>query len=476
MRPASQKKRTSVAIIINGKWTSFNILCNYLIMNILIVGAGDVGFQLASLLSKEEHDVCVIDNDETRINSIREKIDAKFILGSGTNAISLEEANVSDVDLFIAVSCIDEVNIMSCLLAKEYGVKRRVARVLNNDYVIEGSKLNNIDLGIERIVNPQQVVSEEINELSNFADASEVAKFLDDQLYHLSYFIKTNNPHIGKSLRGFSQINGEKKLIITSIIRDDQTFVPKRNEVIQSGDKIFLFCLKNNLKETRIHFGVKHHDTKNIFVIGGGGIGYQVAKKLEQTNHKVKVFDRDRDICIKIARELNVDVFCTVNTDVETLEDEGISSADVVITMMNDDYSNILTALLAKKLGAFKVIALVNSKKLTGLAYSLGVDSTISPRLATASSILKYVRRGNIISVVEKVGAEILEIEVTKSIEITKKTIKDLLRPKGVIFGGVKRGDNISLIEGNDRLEEGDRIVVFSLSKSIPKLEKLILH
>lgn len=445
-------------------------------MKILIIGAGDVGFQLATLLSKEEHEVCVIDNDEARINSVREKLDAKLIHGSGTNANALEEANVSEVDLFIAVSSIDEVNIMSCLLAKQYGVKRRVARVLNNDYVIEGSKLNSIDLGIERIVNPQLVVSEKVNELSNFGDASEVANFLGNKLFHLCYPIKEDNPHIGKSLDGLSQVNGKKKIVITSITRDEETFVPKKKEVIQAGDKIFFFCLKENLKEARMHFGVKHHGTKNIFVIGGGKMGYQVAKRLEQTNHKVKVFDRDKEICDKIARDLNVDVFCTVNTDVETLEDEGISTADVVVTMMNDDYANILTALLAKKLGAFKVISLVNSKKLTGLAYSLGVDSTISPRLATASSILKYVRRGNIISVVENTGAEILEIQITDSVDITKKTIKDLVRPEGVIFGGVKRGDKVSLLSGDDQLEAGDILVVYCIPQSIPKLEKLIIN
>lgn len=443
-------------------------------MKILIVGAGQVGFQLANMLSKEEHEVCIIDKDEARINSIREKIDAKFVLGSGTNANALEEAGIADSELFIAVSSVDEVNIMSCLLANEFGVKRSVARVFNNDYVLGGSRLNKIRHGIERIVNPQQAVSEEISELSNFGDASEVARFFDDKLYHLCYPIKENNPNIGKGLKGLSKISGEKQIVVTSITRNDEIIIPSKDEVFKAGDMINFFCQKKDLKSVRKHFGVEHHSTKNIFVIGGGKIGYQVAKKLEETNHKVKVFDHDREICDKIARDLDVDVFCTSNTDVETLEEEGISSADVVLTMMSDDYSNILTALLAKKLGAFKAISLVNSSKLTSLAYSLGVDSTISPRLATASAILKHVRRGNIISVVEKSGAEIVELEITESTKITKDTIKNIDRPEGVIFGAYKRGKEISLISGGDQLEKGDILVAYSLSKSITKLEELI--
>lgn len=445
-------------------------------MKILIVGAGDVGFQLGNMLSQEEHDICIIDKDEVQLNNVKKRIDARFILGSGTSTSALEEAGIESADLFIAVSCVDEVNIMSCLLAKEFGVQRCVARVLNNDYIYDGSKLNNSSLGIERIVNPQQEVCEEVSELSDFGDASEVARFLDDELYHLCYPIKEDNPHVGKSLKGLSLVGEKKKLVITSISRNEETFVPTKDEIIQTGDMIFFFCLKADLNNVRVHFGVEYHATKNIFIIGGGNIGYQVAKNLEQTNHKVKVFDQDREICDKIAKELEVSVFCTENTDVETLEDEGISSADVVLTMMDDDYSNILTALLAKKLGAFKVVSLVNSKKLTNLAYSLGVDSTVSPRLATASSILKYIRRGNIISVVEKRGAELLEIEINDDSAITQKTIDKLARPEGVILGGIKRKDKISLLSGSDQLEKGDVLVVYCLSQSVSKLEKLIQH
>lgn len=443
-------------------------------MKILVIGAGEVGFQLASMLSREEHEVTVIENDEERVLSIKEKIDARFVIGSGTNSASLEEAEIEQADLFIAVSSVDEVNIMSCLIAKEYGVERSVARVMNNDYVFKGTKLYNIDLGIERIVNPQQEVAKEVSRLCDFSDASEVADFCGNDLLHLGYPIRENNPLIGNALKGFSFINGEKKMVITSLVRNDETFIPKKDQEIQQGDMIYFFCLKSDLKAVREHFGILSHGTKKIFIIGGGRTGYQVASHLEKTNHKVKVFDRDMEICTKIANELDVDVFCTHNTDVETLEQEGIDTTDVVVTMMDDDYTNILTALLAKKLGAFKSISLVSSKKLTGLAYSLGVDSTVSPRLTTASSILKYIRRGKIISVVEKAGAEILEVELIDNIEITLGQIKDIRMPKGVIFGGIKREGEVKLLSGDDQLQMGDVLVVYSLSKSIPKLETLL--
>ncbi len=443
-------------------------------MRILIVGAGEVGFQLANMLSREEHEVTVIESDEQRVLSIREKIDARIIHGSGTSSLTLEEGQIADSDLFIAVSSVDEVNIMSCLIAKEYGVNRCVARVLNNDYVFEGSKLYKIQLGIERIVNPQQEVAKEVSRLCDFSDASEVADFCDGELLHLAYPIREGNELIGQKLAGFSRVDNEKLIVITSITRNDHTFVPTKNESIQKGDMVYFFCLKENLKKVREHFGILSHGTKKIFVIGGGRTGYQVASHLEETKHKVKVFDKDMDICTKIANDLDVDVFCTHNTDVETLEQEGISSADVVVTMMNDDYTNILTALLAKKLGAFKSISLVSSKKLTGLAYSLGVDSTVSPRLTTASSILKYIRRGKIVSVVEKSGAEILEVEITDDIEITLGQIKDIRLTGEIIFGGVKRNNKAILLSGDDQIQKGDVLVVYAITGSIPKLENLL--
>ena len=443
-------------------------------MNIIIVGAGDVGFQLANMLSKEEHNVCVIDNNKDRLEAISEKVDGQLLLGSGTNAITLERAGITEADLFIAVSSIDEVNIMSCLLAKEYQVKRIVARVANPDYVLDGSKLSSLDLGIERVVNPLQVVSEKASEICNFGDATELDTFFDHELYHLCYPIKKDSPHIGNKVYSLGSIDGEEKLIITSITRNDKTFIPTIKDTIEEGDMIYFFCLEKDIADIRKRFYVEYHETKKVFIIGGGRIGYQVAKRLEQTNNKVKIFDRDRSICEKIADDLNVDVFCTVNTDVETFENEGIESADVVVTLMNEDNSNILTALLGKKLGAKKAVSLINSKKLTGLAYSLGVDSTISPRLATASAILKFVRRGNIISVVEKAGAEILEISITGNSEITKKSIKDLHIPEGIRLGAIKRGQSISLVTGDIEFREGDKLVVYTLSKSVPKLEKLI--
>lgn len=442
-------------------------------MKILIIGAGQVGFELANMLSKEEHDVCVIDNDQEHINSISEKLDAKIIMGSATNANCLEQADIQNMDLFIAVSSIDEVNIMSCLLAKEYGVERCVARALNSDYMLDGSKINGVKLGIERIVNPLNVVSQEVSKLCDYSDVSEVAKFFDDQVLHLSIPVKSGNPFIGKKLKGISLIEGKKKLVITSINRDDKIYVPSKNEIIQDGDMIFFFCLHEDLPAVRYHFGLKTHDTKKIFLIGGGMVGHKVAEILEKTNHKVKVFDKDKELCNKIATDLNVRVFCTENTDVETLENEGIAKADVVVSMMKDDYSNILTALLAKKLGAYKGIALVNDRKLSSLAYSLGVDSVISPRLATASSILKYTRRGKIVSVVEKRNSEIIEVEIPEKAAILNYTIKDLRKPKGVIFGAIKRGDELKLLSGEDKLESGDLLVSYSLSESINKLEKL---
>jgi trk system potassium uptake protein TrkA len=443
-------------------------------MKILIIGAGDVGFQIANMLSKEEHEVSVIDNDLHRVNNIREKIDAKVILGSGTNALALEEAGIISTDLFIAVSSVDEVNIMSCLLAKEYKVDRCVARVGNIDYILDGSKLNGIELGIERVVNPQIVVAEEVCEHCDFANASEVARFLDDQFYHLGYPLQKNSPLIGKKLKGLSSFDNEKIMVITSLRRNDETFVPTRDETLRVGDTLFFFCRSQDLKEIEKYLGADTHDTKKVFLIGGGKIGYQVAKKLEETKHKVKVFDHDPDICHQIAEDLDVEVYCTGSTDTETLVAEGIENVDVAVTMMNDENSNILTALLAKKLGAFKVISLVNSKRLTSLAYSLGVNSTISPRLATASSILKFIRRGNINSVVEKTEGEILEIVIDKNVELTSSNIKLLSKPEGVIFGGIKRDGNVELISGDTQIQRGDVLVVYSLANSVSHLEKLI--
>ena len=438
-------------------------------MKVMVVGAGEVGFNIAELLCRERHDVTVVERSVPHARQLRNKLNALVLEGNGASIQVLEQANVARMDIFIAVTDLDEVNLIACLLAHDRGARRSIARIKTLEYTKAEWKRNADKLGIDMLVNPQNVVAEEILHAVSYSAASEVAEFAHGRVVFLGYPIRQDSPLAGVSLCTLGEIRGLYRMVVTAISRRGHTITPRGEDVVEPGDTLYFVCNKRDLPAIMDLFGFEQRETRYVFVLGGGKIGSEVASQLAALRYRVKIIERDQAVCEELAARLDrVTVLNTRGTDIETLKNEGLERGDVFIAVTDDDQSNILCSLLAKRHGVKRAIALVNQPEYVNLAPTLGVDFCISPRLATASAILKIVRQAGVVSIamLEQGDSEVIEFLLPEDSRILQQPLKTLRVPEGSIVGAIVRGQEAIVPDGDDHFEAGDHVVVFSLPAS----------
>ncbi|MHB8866707.1 MAG: TrkA C-terminal domain-containing protein, partial [Pirellulaceae bacterium] len=289
------------------------------------------------------------------------------------------------------------------------------------------------------------------------------------------YPIGPTSPLADISMQTLGEIRGLYRMIVTGINRNGVTITPRGHDVVKTGDTLYFVCNKRDLPAITDLFGFEERITKNIFILGGGKIGRQVAVKLAALRYRVKIIDSSRVVCEELASRLDdIHVLHAAGTDIEALKNEGLEKADVFIAVTGDDHSNILCSLLAKRHGAKRAIALVDQPVYVSLTHSLGVDICISPRLATASAILKYVRQAEVVSmaVVEQSDSEVIEFSLPANSSILYQPLKSLDIPEGAIVGAIVRGDEGIVPSGDDCFEAGDHVIVFSLPEAAAAVSK----
>ncbi|OQY23837.1 MAG: Trk system potassium transport protein TrkA [Desulfobacteraceae bacterium 4572_35.2] len=440
-------------------------------MKILIIGAGQVGFFLCERLSQEGHEVTLIDRDETHLRKAQDRLNVMGLAGNGASAEILEQADIKNTDIFIAVTNMDEVNILACLLAREYDVKTRIARVKSIEYRSHGAILSKEKLGIDLLINPDDEVADEMVKISCRSGAFDVAEFVEGKIQFLGYRIGSESPLCGMTLRELGELRGMYHFVVTAITRDETTIIPRGEDRIEDGDSIFLFAHKKDLPAIQYLLQPKAKKKKmpRVFILGGSKIGVRIATQLENQHFDVRLVDRDEQRCRKVSAKLNKTMVINVEgTDIHALIEEGINNADVFIAVTEKDETNILCALLAKQHGASRTLALISKPELLNLAPSLGIDACVSPRLSAAGAILKYVRRGGVISLatIEGSNSEVLEFEVQQSSAIIGIPLKEINFPNGAIIGVIVHGSSYEIATA------GDRVVVFALPDSLSKIEK----
>jgi len=447
-------------------------------MRILIVGAGQVGYFLSERLSIEGHEVTLIDRSDENLRRAEDRLNVLGIVGNGASAETLEQAGIKETDIFIAVTDLDEVNILACLLAREYQVETRIARVTSIEYAGQGAVLSKEKLGINLLINPNDAVADEICKIACRTGAFDVAEFVEGQVQFLGYRIEADSPLCDLTLRELGEIRGIYRFVVTAITRDGKTLVPRGDDIIQDGDRIFIFAATKDLPA--IQYMLKQEEggaskRRRAFILGGGRIGLRIAKNLEQQNFDVRLIDRNEQRCEVLSAELKRGmVIHAEGTDISTLIDEGVEIAEVYIAATDSDETNILSSLLARQHGAKRTLTLVNSPEMLGLAPTLGIDACISPRIAAASAILKYVRRGDIVSVaaIEGSNAEVLELQVSSDSSMLDRPLSELAFPAGAIIGAIVREGVYQIPDGESTLQRGDRVVVFALPEAVGKVER----
>ncbi len=447
-------------------------------MKILVVGSGQVGYFLCDRLSREGHEVTLVDRDEAVVERAQDRLNVLGVVGNGASAETLEQAGVKDVDIFIAVTNMDEVNILACLLAREYQVEILIARTKNIEYTSQKAVLSKEKLGIDLLINPEDAVAEELSKLACNSKAFDVAEFADGQILFQGYRIEEGSPLCDLTLAELGELRGMYRFVVVAINRGDTTIIPRGDDTIQAGDRIYIFAPQQELPAINYLLQsdqIEEKPTHRAFILGGSRIGFQVAQNMEKLHYHTKLIERDEERCYKLAEQLNKTVVINAEgLDVQTLVDEGLGEADVFIAVTDNDQTNILTCLLARQHKVRRTMALVSQPELIGLASDLGIDACISPRLAAAGAILKFVRRGDIISLtaVEGSNSEVLELEINKESGLLDAPLNSLHFPRGAIIGVIVRGDTYEIPTGESVLKEGDRVVVFTLPEALQKVER----
>lgn len=443
-------------------------------MKIVIIGAGEVGLHLATRLSQERHDLVVIDADGTKCGNIREVLDIAVIHGDGASQRVLKEAGLGSAHMLIAATTVDEVNILACMVASRMGVKRKIARVRNPDYYSESSVLRPQDMGVDLFIHPEDEVAEEITRLLMRAIASEIVEFEDGKILMVGLKVDAQCPILNTQLKNMGTEKQRRNFRIVAICKGDRTVIPNGDEFINKNDQVFVVTKRDSLPELLAMTGKSEAKLERIMILGGGKIGRAVATNLEDKGIDVTVVESNREKSLHIAGALKKSMVVHADgTEIDVLAREGILNMDAMVAVTSDDETNIISCLLAKHLGIYKTIALVNKVTYMPLMPSIGIDSTVNVRLATANAILRFIRRGEIVSVAtfHGVDAEAIEFEIGKGNKMTGKSLKKLKLPEGSLVAAVIRGSEVMVPYGDSVIESGDRVIIFALTRAIPTVE-----
>ncbi len=445
-------------------------------MKIIIAGAGQVGSHLAKMLSNEYHDLTLIDNDESRLSRVSESSDVITVFGSPTSIKTLAYAGAAKADLFIAVSPSQEqdVNIISALLAKKMGSSKVTARINNDEYLQNENKLLFTEMGIDLLFYPEKIASHEIIDLLKQTGTSEFMDFSGGKLQLIVFRLDDGAPLIDKTLADYTVV-GEPQYRAVAIAREGKTIIPRSSTRFQMHDLVFVISKRTGVQEVMSLSGKNNIDVKRLMIVGGGRIGEMVAKKLEGSVDYIKLIERKRERCDVLNEKLGKTL--VINGDArntDLLIEEDVNDFDAFVAVTSSSETNILSCVMAKKMGVAKTIAEVENIDYIKLAEGMGVDAVINKKLITASRIFRFTLSNKVQSIkcLNGSDAEVLEFIVNPNSSITKDKIRNLGFPKEAIIGGIIRGNNSFIALGDTEIKPYDRVVVFALPSALKKVNK----
>lgn len=444
-------------------------------MNIIVIGLGQVGKYIADVLFKEKHNITLIDSDAGVLDEVGDTIDALTLVGNGASAQNLALAEVSSSDLVIAVSSKDEVNLLGAAASKQLGAKRAIARVSGFDIWQSSQPVSTGLLEIDLIINIKMIAALEIVRLIRSMEAILVEVFANNEVEAAQFRVAETSEIINTPLKDLD-LPGQS--IIASIVRDEKLIIPGGEDIITPDDEVFVIGSINDIPQVGELLGGKGSvkQAERVVIVGGGEIGYWVAQALIGRGVDVMIIEKDRERCVYLSETLDkATIINGDGTSAELLREEHIENYDAFITLSNDDELNLMSALLAKAVGAGKTIALVHKPDYGQLYEQIGIDATISPRILAAKHILKYTREGALRQVSPIMGGqgEIIEIAAEEGSSITRKQLDKVGFPKGAVIGAVTGSDGVYIPRGGDTIKEGSSAVIFMLPKVRKKVLKL---
>ena len=446
-------------------------------MKIIIVGAGDVGFHLAKLLSFESQDIYLVDLDAEKLEYASNHIDVITKKGDATSIKLLKEINISNADIFLAVTESQNTNFTISVLAKKLGAKKTIARISNHEFT-HNNEIDFAEIGIDSMISPGELAADEIKMLLSQSAFNDTIPFENGTLNILGSTLEYNSPLIGLTVQEAREKFSHVDFITIAIKPENssETIIPRGNTVYNANDQIYFSTPKESIKNLYTLMGKTQFGVKDVMILGGSKIGVKAARNLCENNFNIKLIELNKERAFQVAEKIpNALVIKGDGRDVELLEEENIGGMDAFVAVTGDSETNIMSCLVAKSKGVKKTIALVENMDYINISQTIGIDTLINKKLLAASAIFKHVRKGDVLKLanLHNVDAEVLEFRVQKNSPVTKKLVKDIKLTKKAVFGGVIRDGVAHMTFGDFQILEGDKAVVFCLPEAIHKVEKL---
>ena len=444
-------------------------------MRILIVGAGVVGFNLAQELSMEGHDISIVDQNPEKMRRISDTLDVLSVIGNACLPSVLVRAGIKDMQMVIAVTDKDEINLMVCFLASKFNVDKRFARIRSEEFTEGGGIFSPKELMIDQAINPGEIIIDTITKIISTPGVVNVAEFAEGEILLREFDIPETAPIAGKKIHELSSVSTMDSFVIVAIVRDSKLVIPRAADEIQPGDKIYTIVDKEFLPFLLPMLNKSVEEVQKVVIFGANYVSINLAKSLENNIRDLSIIEPDRERANRAAETLSK---CVVHhgsgTDMNLFNDININDADFFLALSHDDESNILSALLAKRHGAKRALVITNDPEYLPILDSIGMDITINPRLITVSAILKHLRKGRVMSVFKLIeDAEVMEIGVDDNSSIVNKKIEKVKFPENAMIGALLRKGEMMVPTGDLEIKAGDSVIVVAQPEAIVQIEKL---
>lgn len=448
-------------------------------MKIIIAGAGEVGFHLAKLLSYESQEITLIDTNRESLSYAETHLDIRVIKGDATSISVLKDARIEQSDLFIGVTSSETTNITVCVLAKQLGAKKTIARISNTEFIKHKDEVGFTKFGIDELISPESLAASEIQLLLDQSAFNDTYQFENGALTMVGLNLPRTVSIVGKTVKEAAELLPEIHFIPIAIQRfgTQYTIIPRGDTLLKEGDSVVFITSEGGEEELCKLTGKSNVEVKNVMILGGSKIGFKTARDLDSSIH-IKLIEKDKNKAFDLAEELpNTLVINGDGRNVDLLEEENLSNMDAFIAVTGNSETNIMSCLVAKSKNVRKTIALVENMDYFELSQSIGIDTLINKKLLAANNIFRYIRRGEVVAMTKlnNMNAELLEFKVKSSSVVCNKLIKEVSFPRAGIIAGIIRNSKGYIALGDFKIIENDLVVVCCLPRAIPVVEKLFL-
>jgi trk system potassium uptake protein len=447
-------------------------------VKIIIVGAGEVGYNIASRMALENKQVVVIEKNPDLARVLFEDLDVQVIEGSGSSPTILTQAGIQETDILLAVTDSDEINLTACLVTNMLSPStKKLARIRNTDFDAYHETFKNQIPYIDTIINPEIEVVKTIRRLVDIPQALDAGDFADGKVRYIGIRIDSASVMAGMRLKDFQERFGDTRPLIAAIIRKNEVIVPRGNDSIFPGDLVYFVSHADQLRDTLKIFGIQIKPIQSALIVGGGRIGARLAGQMEKEGIKTRLIEASKTRCLELAEQMDKTVVLHGDgSDQKLFLEENLNQIDAVISVTDDDETNVLVSLLAKNLGVENTVTRIGKSSYYPFLSTIGIEKVVSPRLSAVSSILQSVRQGKVLSDISIFGerGEFIQAIALETSDITDRPLKDIAVPKGALLVCIIRNGTIIIPTGDSVVTPGDQIIVFAVKHAIKKMEKLL--